>query len=70
MRAENSLLRWTSVLGCFRVVSGEKVWAEKVGVAGCEEGAAGPGGGVGGFGGEGEGEEVAEAGVAEGVGVD
>ena len=39
-------------------------------VAGRREGAAGPGGGVGGLGGEGEGEEVPEAGVAEGVGVD
>jgi hypothetical protein len=39
-----------------------------VGVAGSGERVAGPGGWVGGFAGEGEGEEVSEAGVAEGVG--
>jgi hypothetical protein len=41
-----------------------------VGVAGSGEGVRGPGCWEGGFGVDGEGEEVAEAGVAEGGGVD
>jgi hypothetical protein len=44
--------------------------AKDVCVAGSGERVAGPGRWVGGFGGEGEGEEVSEAGVAEGVALD
>ncbi|GAB7329106.1 hypothetical protein MBLNU13_g00939t1 [Cladosporium sp. NU13] len=58
--------------GCGRLggsARSEEVWAKEVGVAGCGERAAGPGSWVGGFVGESEDEEVAEARVAEGVGV-
>ena len=41
-----------------------------MGVARRGERAAGPGSWIGGFAGDGEGEEMSEAGVAEGVGVD
>lgn len=61
---------WAGVLGCFCVVRGEEIWAEEVGVAARGERAAGPGSWVRRFVGQGEREEMPEARVTEGVGVD